>query len=159
MDLARDLFTVGVGPDAPTNAELVAAVTGLGYGATIQQDTAPIGADTPSEERGALPAIVQAALDQARREGKLIFIDFYADWCGPCQRMLQETFPDPRVAAELKEHFVFLKVDTDRHPDVSRWFKVQGIPDARILDQDGQERGRAVGFKTVEQTLAFLRGE
>lgn len=70
--------------------------------------------------------------------------------------MLKQTFPDKRVAAELTEHFVFLKVDTDEHPNVSKWFGVQGIPDARIIDAGGVERGRAVGFKTADQMLAIL---
>ena len=106
--------------------------------------------------QGPAPALIQAALDRARRDAKLVLVDFSAEWCAPCKRMLQETYRDPRVSVVL-EGFVFLKVDTAEHPEVAKHFGVVGIPDARILDPDGRELAHFVGFKPAEDVLAILQ--
>lgn len=157
MDLERDLFTVTAEKDRPAEAEMIAAVEGAGFKATVARPDEP---ERPTREgtrpqAGAMPVLVQAALDRARREGKLVLVDFYADWCLPCKRMLKETYTDPKVVAEL-EHFVFLKVDTDDQPEVSKHFGVAGIPDARILKPDGSELARFVGFKSASEVLVIL---
>lgn len=162
MDLERDLFTITAERDRPAEADLMSAVEGAGFKATIARPGQAAGSPgAPSQPAtGAMPALVQEALDQAGREGKLVLVDFYADWCVPCKRMLKETFQDPRVVAELA-HFVFLKVDTDEHPDVPKHFGVAGIPDVRILKADGTEVARFRGFKeanTVVETLRAARG-
>lgn len=155
MDLARNLFTVTADKARPTEAEMVAAVAEAGFGAAVQGPGEPAG---PSIQpaAGAMPALVQEALDRAGREKKLVLIDFYADWCGPCQRMLKETYKDAQVVAEL-ERFVFLGIDTDAHPEVAKRFGVAGIPDARVLAPDGTEVTRFIGFKDAGETLEILR--
>jgi len=158
MDLERDLFTVTAEKDRPAAAAMIAAIEGAGFKATVTLPGATSGpADETAQPRaGAMPALVQEALDRADREGKLVLVDFYADWCVPCKRMLKETYKDPQVVLEL-EHLVFLKVDTDEHPEVAERLGVAGIPDARILKADGTEVARFVGFKGARETLEILR--
>ena len=48
-----------------------------------------------------LPA--DQAMASARREGTPVMIDLYATWCGPCQKLDKDVFPDPEVRAEAKE--------------------------------------------------------
>lgn len=156
MDLERDLFRITAAKDRPAETELIAAVEGAGFKATVEQPGEQAGPPSRSVPSGAMPALVQAALDQAGREGKLVLVDFYADWCVPCKRMLKETFQDPEVVAELA-HFVFLKVDTDDHPQVPKHFGVAGIPDVRILKTDGTEVARFRGFKDASEVVETLR--
>ena len=37
------------------------------------------------------------ALEKAKTEEKIIFVDAFASWCGPCKRMASQTFPDPEA--------------------------------------------------------------
>ncbi|MBI4602971.1 MAG: cation transporter [Planctomycetes bacterium] len=160
MDLERDLFTVTAAKDRPAEAEMIAAIDRRGFKATVQRPRGESGSTSeparPEAASGAMSPLVLTALDRARREGKLVLVDFYADWCLPCMHMLKETYQDPQVVSEL-EHFVFLKVDTDDNPDVSRRFGVAGIPDARVLKADGTEVARFVGFKRTDEVLGILR--
>lgn len=160
MDLEKDLFKVNATADRPTEDQMIEAVKELGYGAAVvdpEEPESPVAPRSSSEIEGSpMPRLVQNALDRAGREGKLVLVDFYADWCAPCKRMLNETYIDERVVAEL-ERFIFLKVNTDVHPDVAKHFKVSGIPDARFLAPDGTELGRMLGFKGADETIELLR--
>ncbi|WP_164126154.1 redoxin domain-containing protein [Sphingobacterium luzhongxinii] len=53
-------------------------------------------------------------LDQAKRERKLILIDFYTSWCGPCKMMDAHVFPDPTVSKTLQDHYVVVKLDAEK---------------------------------------------
>lgn len=56
---------------------------------------------------------------------KLVLVDFYADWCGPCKRM--EPFLE-RIAEEMKESVVLVRIDVDEHPDLSTHMGISSIP-------------------------------
>ena len=87
-------------------------------------------------------------------------LDFTASWCVPCQRMLRETFPDPKVARLLDE-CVLVKVDTDEHPALATKYGAVALPDIRLLSPDGEELRRFRDFQgpdafatALEQLLA-----
>ena len=54
------------------------------------------------------------AVEKARAENKLVFVDAYTTWCGPCKQMDKNTFSDENVAAFFNEKFVNLKLDMER---------------------------------------------
>ena len=51
------------------------------------------------------------ALQAQEGNSKKIFIDVYTDWCGWCKKMDENTFQDPEVAANMKQHFYMVKLD------------------------------------------------
>ena len=54
------------------------------------------------------------ALKVAANENKLVFIDFYTDWCGPCKKMAREVFPQKEVGDFMNAKFVNLKLNAEK---------------------------------------------
>ncbi len=61
-----------------------------------------------------------AAFEQAKREGKPIFLSIGYSTCHWCHVMERESFEDPEIAALLNAHFIPIKVDRESHPDVDQ---------------------------------------
>ena len=83
-----------------------------------------------------LPAI-EAAIAEARADGKPVLLDFWGTACKACEEMEAETFPDPAVQKEL-ERFVFLKVRMDLadraiRPTQER-FAIKGLPTYVVIE-------------------------
>ncbi len=70
-----------------------------------------------------------------------VVVDFWAEWCGPC-RSFAPTFE--QTARRREGDAVFVKLDTERHPDAARAHAVRGIPTIAVF-RDGAERGRKSG--------------
>src|SRR4029079_16461824 len=69
-----------------------------------------------------------------------VLVDFYADWCGPCKIIAPLL---DQLAQERAGRAMVLKLDTDRHPNVSMRYGVRGIP-TLIAFKGGKESGRKV---------------
>lgn len=99
-----------------------------------------------------------AAAALAAEEGKLIFIDFYADWCPPCQTLANEYFPRPDYR-EFLSGVVTLKVNVDNEPDLAQRYSVSSIPTLVLTDAQGNELDRVVGITgSPEEFLTVLEG-
>lgn len=101
----------------------------------------------------------EEAKAQAKKTGKLIFIDAYASWCGPCKMMDRNTFSDEGVGKVFNEKFINLKVDMEKSADgpaLSRMYQVTAYPTFLWVDEEGKVVKRIMGYKTPEQFLALI---
>ena len=71
---------------------------------------------------------------QTETETGLVLVDFFADWCRPCQMQLPIL---NEVAEKMGDKVRFLKVNTDKFGDIARQFGVSGIP-TLIVFKNGQ---------------------
>jgi uncharacterized protein YyaL (SSP411 family) len=93
----------------------------------------------------------QQALAEARRQHKPIFLDVYAHWCPPCQRMDREALPSPTVGAAYNDRFINYKLDAEvgEGLTLARQYGIASYPTALFLTPDGQLIHRGVGYAGV----------
>lgn len=96
----------------------------------------------------------EQALVEASKDGRLVFLDFYADWCPPCRRLDATTWKDPQVIAWLEQHAVPLKIDAERWTDLAARFEVEAYPTLIFVDASGREKLRLLGYRDAARFLA-----
>ena len=84
---------------------------------------------------------------------ELLLVDFYADWCGPCQTLSPIL---DRVVAELEGKVSLYKVNVDKHPQLSQQFAIRSIPHL-MLFKKGKILWRKGGLITNAELLKQLR--
>lgn len=80
-----------------------------------------------------------AALDKAKQENKIVFLDVYTTWCGPCKQMAANLFPNAEAGKLYNKHFVNYKIDAEKGEgiEVAEKYKIQGYPTNLFLKPDG----------------------
>jgi thioredoxin 1 len=92
--------------------------------------------------------------DQIARSNEPIFVDFFADWCGPCKTM------DPVIdhaMLEMDGEIRLLKVNVDKHTQLSQQFGIRSIPHY-ILFKRGKILWRKGGLMTKKELVQTLKG-
>ncbi len=97
------------------------------------------------------------ALAKAKTEGKLIFVDAFAEWCGPCKRMAAQTFPDAKVGEFFNANFVCLKIDMEKaeNADFASKFPVNAYPTLMFIDETGKLAAKQTGALGVEALIEY----
>jgi thioredoxin 1 len=83
--------------------------------------------------------------DQFLQNNKIVFIDFYAEWCGPCKRIA----PYIEDLTDIFDHINFIKIDVDKMEELSNSFKIKAMPTFVIM-KNGKEESRIEGADKVK---------
>lgn len=97
------------------------------------------------------------AIKEAAKTNKNIFIDFYAEWCGPCKSMLATTLKDNELVKFFNEHFICLKVDADKDKPLCSRYNVSALPTVLILDNKENQLYSKKGFHSKERLLTAAK--
>jgi len=101
----------------------------------------------------------KAAKALAKKENKLIFIDAYTTWCGPCKLMSKTVFKEKAVGDYYNEHFVSLKVDMETAEGLflGKRYNVTGYPTFLYLKPDGSLLKKTMGATNSAKFIGYAK--
>ena len=101
----------------------------------------------------------EKTLKKAKQENKLIFIDAYADWCGPCKWMAANAFQDEEVAKFMNKTFICKQIDMESEfgKEFDEVYEITAYPTLLFLDSKGNIVKKSVGALTADQLLNLAR--
>ncbi|GAB5553112.1 MAG: hypothetical protein Sapg2KO_27030 [Saprospiraceae bacterium] len=96
-------------------------------------------------------------LAKAKQENKIIFVDAYASWCGPCKRMAATVFPTAEAGEFFNDKFINFKIDMEKGegPAFAKKYPVRAYPTLMFIDYDGTLVHQKVGAQSVTSLLAL----
>lgn len=98
---------------------------------------------------------LEQASVKAKAEKKLIFMDAYTTWCGPCKMMAREVFPQAKVGEAMNPKFISVKIDMESAygAPLAKRLQVTAFPTFIIFNEDAQEIGRFLGGSNADEFL------
>lgn len=104
-------------------------------------------------------SLFKDAVAKATKENKMIFLDCYTSWCGPCKAMAANVFPAKEVGDYMNPRFVSIKIDMEKGegPELNRKFQVSAYPTMIIFNSRGEEIGRIVGGGGAAQFIERVK--
>lgn len=123
---------------------------------TPKKEEAPKKGKKDKKEAGAWGISYKAAVAQAKKEKKLILVDFTgSDWCGWCIKLKKEVFDTDEFKKWAKDNVVLLEIDFPRdkskltaatqkqNEELKNTYKITGFPTILFLDADGKQQGKS----------------
>lgn len=99
----------------------------------------------------------RAAIAESAEKNKLVFVDAYTTWCGPCKLMEKSVFIDEKVMGFMNDNFVNLKLDME-HGDgqiIAQRYKVLAYPTFLFLNSEGELVHKGLGYQDADKFLAL----
>lgn len=96
-------------------------------------------------------------LAQAKAEKKLIFLDAYASWCGPCKLLEKNIFPQPEIRDFYNKTFINTHIDMEKGegPAIAQKYMIRSYPSLLFINGDGEVVQKALGYMNKEDFLAL----
>ena len=98
------------------------------------------------------------ALAKAKAEKKLVFVDCYTTWCGPCKMMTTKIFPMKEAGEFFNPRFVCVKFDMEQGEgkELKNKLGVRAYPSFFIIRPDGSIQHKMCGGRNLEATIARM---
>ncbi|MXS72039.1 thioredoxin fold domain-containing protein [Flavobacteriaceae bacterium W22] len=96
-------------------------------------------------------------LAKAKKENKLVFVDAYASWCGPCKMMERNVFPQKSVGDFYNKNFVNARIDMEKGEgrEIAAKYGVRSYPTYLFLNGDGELVSQNYGYMEESMFLAM----
>jgi thioredoxin 1 len=97
------------------------------------------------------------ALAEAKKQNKLIFLDAYTSWCGPCKMLKRNTFPDKAAGEYFNKNFINVALDMEKGDGiaVAEKYQVNAYPTLIIADAAGNMVTYTKGYIDAKQLIEF----
>lgn len=82
----------------------------------------------------------------------LVLVDFYANWCGPCQMLS----PILEQLEQKKENLKIVKVDVDKFPTLAKKYGIMSIPELKVYKK-GKLTNEATGYLDLEELETLIK--
>ena len=94
-------------------------------------------------------------LAKAKAENKIVFVDAYTTWCGPCKIMDDKTFPDEKVGNFFNKNFINIKVDAEKGDGliIAEKYKIISYPTLFFVNCDGELIHSSAGARIPEELI------
>ena len=98
-------------------------------------------------------------LKKAKAEKKVIFLDAYASWCGPCKLLQKRVFTQRSVGDFYNSKFINVKMDMERGegPSLAQVYPLEAYPTLLFIDGNGRVLKKVIGYKTPEELIEIGR--
>lgn len=98
----------------------------------------------------------EEVLKTAKKENKLIFVDVYATWCGPCKMLKATTFSSKNVGEFYNERFINVAIDgeTPEGRTIAQKYKVRAYPTLLFIDENEQIVAKTQGYHNAKQLIS-----
>lgn len=99
----------------------------------------------------------EEVLKEAKKENKIIFIDVYATWCGPCKMLKATTFSDNKVGDFFNEKFINIAIDgeTPEGKIIAKKYKVRGYPTMIFINEEERIIAKTSGYHNAKQLISL----
>ena len=92
----------------------------------------------------------------AKKENRLLFVDAYTTWCGPCKMMAKNVFPEETVGNFYNANFINSKIDMEKGEgiDLAKQYNVRAYPTYLFINGDGELIHRVTSYFPPEEFIA-----
>ena len=99
-------------------------------------------------------------LKKAKTEKKIIFLDAYASWCGPCKRLQKEVFTQKEVGDVFNQKFINVKMDMEKGegPALTQQYPLEAYPTLFFIDGNGKVVKKVIGYYPAAELVAIGKG-
>lgn len=97
------------------------------------------------------------AVAEAKKQKKMIFIDAYTSWCGPCRMLKQNTFTDKAAGDFFNKHFINIALDMEKGDGLAfaQKYQVAAYPTLFIMDPEEKSVTTSEGYINPAQLIEF----